>query len=241
MKKHCRSSTSTHLVGVIRIPEFRRGGRRSTFRGTAVVLAAATVVVFCGNARALAGNPPHAEEDSAWTLHDHGVNIQILDNDTWYDAPLDPSSVMIVDAPAHGSLMINPDTGDVWYSPDAGYYGPDNFTYIVEDTLGQSSNYATVFITVAQNNVAPQIVDFVAVRGPANAWTFNGRVIDEAPAGLVVTFGGLLAGQTTTVQPNGTFSFGKVLAPGQSGLVTARTTDPIGLVSNLAQTFVFNY
>jgi hypothetical protein len=81
-------------------------------------------------------------------------------------------------------------------------------------------------------NAAPQIVDFVAVQG-ITQWTFQGRVIDENPVGMVVTFGGILNGQNVVIQdPDGYFWIGA--DPDLVGDATAKTTDPLGAYSNLA-------
>ena len=39
-------------------------------------------------------------------------------------------------------------TGTISYTPDAGYTGPDSFTYTVDDTDGDTSNVGTVTVTV---------------------------------------------------------------------------------------------
>ncbi len=72
-------------------------------------------------------------------------------------------------------------------------------------------------------NLAPVIVDFVGTNG-ATEWTFTGRVIDENPAGLAVTFGGLLSGHQTTVQDAGGY-FSYTTQVEGPGMVTAHTID----------------
>ncbi len=89
-------------------------------------------------------------------------------------------------------------------------------------------------------NAAPRIEDFVGEEGPGRVWTFTGRVVDEAPGGLTVTFGGIpsLAGQTTITAADGSFSKTVVLQPGEEGYATAVTVDAAGLSSNVARYFV---
>ena len=97
--------------------------------------------------------PPVAVCDSAITLADTAVVIDILANDYDPDSPsndIDPTTVVIVTDVTHGGTSIDPVTGDVTYTPDAGYSGSDSFTYTVDDTFSPpaTSNVATVDITI---------------------------------------------------------------------------------------------
>lgn len=81
-------------------------------------------------------------------------------------------------------------------------------------------------------NNPPLIVDFVGSKSEVG-WTFEGRVLDENPAGLVITFGGLLSGHQTTVESaNGYFQYSiDIEGP---GTVTAHTIDDHDQGSNNA-------
>jgi hypothetical protein len=72
------------------------------------------------------------------------------------------------------------------------------------DTWGQASNSPYVTVTSA----VPTFQSFVAEQGQGNLWIFSGQITDENAAGLTVYFGGLpsLAGRSTTVNSDGTFS-----------------------------------
>ena len=88
-------------------------------------------------------------------------------------------------------------------------------------------------------NVAPQIVNFTAVEVVGGMWRFTGDVIDEAPGGLTITFGGepdSLQGVTTTTDANGHFDIVLLLNTDGSdnGLASAQTVDGGGLASNVA-------
>ena len=85
-------------------------------------------------------------------------------------------------------------------------------------------------------NVPPTIVDFTGANGGAG-WTFTGQVLDENPSGLVVAFGGLLAGHQTTVQsPDGYFQY--IVEIQGPGTVTAYTVDDHQQGSNNAVYYV---
>ena len=89
-----------------------------------------------------------AADDSAGTIVDTPVTVDILANDTGGNAPLDPASVAIATMPSDGNVEILVSNGAVTYTPDAGFIGTDTFTYTVNDTDGYTSNVATVTITV---------------------------------------------------------------------------------------------
>jgi VCBS repeat-containing protein len=84
-----------------------------------------------------------------------GVLITVLVNDTDVDGTIDPASLAIVSPASNGSLTVDPSFGDVTYIPDPDYFGPDTFTYTVQDDLGLVGSAATVTITVTPVNDAP--------------------------------------------------------------------------------------
>jgi hypothetical protein len=91
-------------------------------------------------------------------------------------------------------------------------------------------------------NMPPVIVDFTVVRLDTGEYEFTGRVIDEAPGGLTVTFGGVpsAAGRTATTASDGTFTLTLALQTDGTdmGTVTAVTRDAVGLWSNVAGVWV---
>ncbi len=90
---------------------------------------------------------PIAEHDTLTIESEVSVDINILGNDVDTDGNLDPGSVLIVDAPANGSLILSPD-GQISYIPNLGFSGIDSFSYTVQDNEGAVSNLASVVITV---------------------------------------------------------------------------------------------
>jgi len=92
---------------------------------------------------------PTAKDDTATTNVETTVNINVVANDTDPDGTIDVSTVEVVSAPdpENGSVVNNLD-GTVDYTPASGFSGPDSFTYTVKDDRGNTSNEATVNITV---------------------------------------------------------------------------------------------
>jgi len=92
--------------------------------------------------------PPVATNDSATTAQDTNAVIDILANDSDSDGTIDATTVAIVTDVTNGATSIDPATGIVTYTPTAGYNGADSFTYTVKDDGGETSNVATVSITI---------------------------------------------------------------------------------------------
>jgi subtilisin-like proprotein convertase family protein len=94
---------------------------------------------------------PVAVDDSATTEQDTAVVIPVLANDT--DVDLDDTlSVQSVGTATNGTVTIG--GSDVTYTPDAGYFGADSFTYTVSDNNG-GTDTATVNVNVTRVNNAP--------------------------------------------------------------------------------------
>ncbi len=90
----------------------------------------------------------HAANDSYVPIENGTLTVAapgILANDTGPQGyAITP---VLATAPVHGTLTLNSD-GSFAYTPTAGYYGPDSFTYQDEDPNGSLSNVATVSINV---------------------------------------------------------------------------------------------
>lgn len=97
---------------------------------------------------------PVATNDSASTAEDSSVTIDVLDNDSDEDGSLDSSTVTVVNGPSNGSASVN-GSGTITYSPDANFFGSDSFSYQVQDNEGETSNSATVSISVTSVNDVP--------------------------------------------------------------------------------------
>jgi CSLREA domain-containing protein len=98
-------------------------------------------------AAAVVNTPPTANDDSYTANENQTLNVAapgVLANDT--DPENDPLTAAKVSNPTHGSVTLNSD-GSFAYTPDAGYSGPDSFTYRANDGTADS-NTATVSLNV---------------------------------------------------------------------------------------------
>ena len=109
----------------------------------------------------VAGQPPTAASDRYDTIEgfNHtltvGASSGVLQNDT--DPDGDPLTAEMTNGPDHGTAALDPD-GSFTYTPEASFFGADQFTYTASDGSGSSST-ATVTINVAPVNDAPRFRD----------------------------------------------------------------------------------
>jgi ELWxxDGT repeat protein len=92
---------------------------------------------------------PNTADDAASTPAATAVNIPVLANDGSLLNALDPNSVVVTVAPAHGTASVMSGTGEISYNPASGFSGDDQFSYTVMDTLGHESSPANVYVKVA--------------------------------------------------------------------------------------------
>lgn len=98
-------------------------------------------------------DPPWANDDTATTLEDTAVYVDVLANDS-DDGAIDPTTVTIITAPGNGSAEVDPATGLITYTPAPDYNGSDQLTYQVCDTEGACST-AVLDITITGENDPP--------------------------------------------------------------------------------------
>jgi len=94
---------------------------------------------------------PNATIDIATTTENNSVVISILTNDTDSDGNIDSTSVTIIDSPSNGTVAVDPITGAITYTPNAGFTGTDTLIYQVCDDgtpLPEICDTAIVIITV---------------------------------------------------------------------------------------------
>jgi len=104
---------------------------------------------------------PDAINDSTTIAEDSGANtISVRDNDV--DVENDTLTITAVTQGLHGSVAITGGGTTVSYTPNADYFGPDSFTYTINDGNG-GSDMATVNVTVTNVNDAPELQSSVAM------------------------------------------------------------------------------
>jgi len=104
-------------------------------------------------------DPPVAWGDSYSIVEDTVLVVAapgVLANDT--DVENSSLTANLVSLPTHGTLVLNAN-GSFTYTPGANYHGPDSFTYRARDGQLNSTNIATVAITVTPVNDVPVAID----------------------------------------------------------------------------------
>jgi len=97
-------------------------------------------------------DPPVAINDSATTLVNNSVVINVTANDYDVDGSINSSTVTVVGlGPSNGTAVVDIVTGNVNYTPNPGFIGIDLFKYTVEDNLGTVSDEATVTVNVVND------------------------------------------------------------------------------------------
>lgn len=92
---------------------------------------------------------PLAGDDAVTIDQDTASNsINLAANDTDSDNAVDLASIVVINPPSNGSLGALPGDGTVPYTPNPGFTGTDTFTYTIDDVTANTSNIATVTITV---------------------------------------------------------------------------------------------
>jgi hypothetical protein len=99
---------------------------------------------------AIVVNRPIANDDFADTDGNNPVMIDVLANDTDPDGngELVPSSVLVVDGPARGTVSVDPATGAITYTATGFFSGTDVFRYTITDKAGAESAAGTVTVLV---------------------------------------------------------------------------------------------
>jgi manganese oxidase len=145
---------------------------------------------------------PVAVNDTATTPQGTVVAINVTGNDTNCSATT-PCSVAIVSSPVSGTAVANsPVTGQVTFTPVAGFSGTVTFTYTATNAAGTSnaatvtSNAATVTVTVTPNPVTDIVNITSATLARNGRFNANGSVslFNGAFARNVTVFQGAVSG-----------------------------------------------
>ena len=147
---------------------------------------------------------PVANNDTASTIENNAVTIDVLSNDS--DADGDILSVTEVEDPANGAAAINND-GSIAYTPDAGFSGIDVFSYTISD--GAESKTASVTVSVGAVNDAPVGINDAVTTDEDTVATGNALTNDSDPDGDALT--AVLAtgpsNGSASINPDGSFEY----------------------------------
>lgn len=110
-------------------------------------------------------DPPDAFDDTAGTVHDTPVDIDVLGN----DQDIDGDSLMVdsVTQPSNGSVVNN--GVNVTYTPAGGYYGTDFFEYTVIDGMG-GADTAGVTVIISQPVLLVASIEMATLTAKGKTW-----------------------------------------------------------------------
>ena len=196
-----------------------------------------SIPITCVEAEGVAGTPPTASDDAATTTPGTPVSIDVLNNDVDVDGDLNPASLAVTGGPGNGSATVNASAG-FDYQPDAGFTGTDVFTYFVTDLQGNTSNLATVSVTVGIAASPPAAVDDQASTLRDTPTTIDVVSNDtDADNDLDVTSTQLVVGASNgqlRVNVDGTITYTPDVGFVGSDSFSYRVFDGTGLSSNAA-------
>lgn len=155
--------------------------------------AVATVTITVNNLN----DVPIANDDTASTLEDQPVDINVLANDT--DADRDALTIISTTGPT----QINLD-GTIRFTPSANFNGVSTFTYTVSDGRG-GLDTAVVSMTVSSVNDAPDAVNDDATTSEDTPITISVLANDFDVDGDSIVL--LSATGPTTINSNGTITY----------------------------------
>ncbi len=154
------------------------------------------------------GNIVVANDDSYNGFGGTDITGNILDNDS--DPEGDTFTVTSNTDPGNGTVTVAPN-GDIVYTPNSGYTGPDSFTYTITDANG-ATDMATVYITVTANNgnttTAVDDINDTYVDVPVSGNVLTNDDDAEGDIQTVTTPTVTTAqGVTVTIAPDGSYTY----------------------------------
>ncbi|HQR06989.1 MAG TPA: Ig-like domain-containing protein [Gemmatales bacterium] len=156
------------------------------------------------------GSTPIAKNDTASVNQGSSVSINVAANDLALNSTLNLTSIVITQAPTHGSTVINND-GTVTYTNDGKAWPNDTFSYTIKNSSGTVSAAATVKITINPVDQAPKAVDDnVSVVRTATkniSVAANDTDVENQLDFTTITFTLLPTHGTISLNPNGTVKY----------------------------------
>ncbi|MEM1095994.1 MAG: tandem-95 repeat protein [Bacteroidota bacterium] len=180
---------------------------------------------------------PTVTDDSATTLEDIAVAINVLANDADVDGTLDTSTVTVFTAATGGTALANAD-GTITYTPAADFNGADSFSYTVNDDSGATSNAATVTVTVTAVNDVPIAIDDPVTTAEDAAVLINVLANDADVDGTLdvstVTIVTTAANGTALANADGTITYTPAADFNGTDSFSYTVNDDSGATSNVA-------
>ena len=99
-------------------------------------------------------SPPVADDDHVSLNEDASATFDVLAN----DSDPDGDTIFITDVTQGGNGTVSFTANDVTYTANSGYWGPDQFSYTIDDGNG-GMDTASVYVTVVSVNHAPVATD----------------------------------------------------------------------------------
>jgi T1SS-143 domain-containing protein len=169
------------------------------FDGDAVSLAAGKVVVVVDGV-------PFGEAQSFDTQEDKSVSgtVEAIVGD-------EGGSFAITGNPANGTVVLDPQTGEFTYTPNANWHGTETFTVTVKDDDNDTSNPIVVTVNVASVNDAPVITSAATASVAENVATstvvYTATATDVDGPALTYSLSGVDAGLFNINSSTGAVTF----------------------------------
>ena len=96
---------------------------------------------------------PVAEDDEKATEQNTPVDGKVEATDNF-----EVTEYEVATEPEHGTVTLDPATGEYTYTPEDGYYGEDSFEVVAKDEVGNVSEEATVTVTIRKELEESDIV-----------------------------------------------------------------------------------
>ncbi|MBK9072584.1 MAG: tandem-95 repeat protein [Myxococcales bacterium] len=196
-----------------------------------VIATVKTADTFGGALCCIGAAIPVAFDDASAVNEDSTDNaVDVLGNDLGLtDGPI---AVTISMPPAHGTAVVDIN-GDILYTPDPDYFGPDSLIYMVEDIDGETSTATVAFDVANVDDVPVAVADAFNATEDDPALTLNVLGNDTDLVDTPISLGlSAVVGGVATVNPDGTINF--VLTENFAGTASFTYTITDGLNGSMA-------